>query len=284
MIEIVICDDEETDLKEVSKMVSEICLNEVIDYNLKTYSSGEEMLERTYSIDIGILDISMCKLNGIDLGRELKKRFPEVKLIYITSYEQYCQQVINKVHAFSFLTKPIKYEDVRDQIVELLDDMEDDASGRKREFYNVTTSDEQEIEMLKLDLKDILLTDKAAISKEKKIKFDIKVDNINMDFLEAIDTTTIFGNLIDNALEAVEKVEEDRWIRISILPHQEMVFVRIENTSLPLRWRNGFPVSEKGKNHGIGLLNVKRSIEKYDGDISFQQKNGIVTVDLLLNS
>lgn len=130
---------------------------------------------------------------------------------------------------------------------------------------------------------DILLTDKAAISKEKKIKFDIKVDNINMDFLEAIDTTTIFGNLIDNAIEAVEKVKGDRWIRISILPHQEMVFVRIENTSLPLKWRNGFPVSEKGKNHGIGLLNVKRSIAKYDGDISFQQKNGIVTVDLLLN-
>lgn len=131
---------------------------------------------------------------------------------------------------------------------------------------------------------DILLTDKAAISKEKKIKFDIKVDNINMDFLEAIDTTTIFGNLIDNAIEAVEKVEGDRWIRISILPHQEMIFVRIENTSLPLKWRNDFPVSEKGKNHGIGLLNVKRSIEKYDGDISFQEKNGIVTVDLLLNS
>ena len=131
---------------------------------------------------------------------------------------------------------------------------------------------------------DILLTDKAAISKEKNIKFDIKVDNINMDFLEAIDTTTIFGNLIDNAIEAVEKAEGDRDIRISISPYHEMVIVRIENTSLPLKWRNGFPVSEKGKNHGIGLLNVKRSIEKYDGDISFQQKNGIVTVDVLLNS
>lgn len=131
---------------------------------------------------------------------------------------------------------------------------------------------------------DILLTDKATISKEKKIKFEIKVDNINMNFLEAIDATTIFGNLIDNAIEAVEKVSENKYIRISILPYQEMVLVRIENNSLPLRWRSGLPVSEKGKNHGIGLLNVKRSIEKYDGDISFQQKNGIVTVDLLLNS
>lgn len=131
---------------------------------------------------------------------------------------------------------------------------------------------------------DILFTDKATISKEKKIKFDIKVDNINMDFLEAIDATTIFGNLIDNAIEAAEKVNEDRYIQISISPYQEMVLVRIKNTSLPLKWKNGMPVSEKGKNHGVGLVNVKRSIEKYDGDISFQQTNGIVTVDLLLNS
>ena len=131
---------------------------------------------------------------------------------------------------------------------------------------------------------DILLTDKATISKEKKIKFDIKIDNIDMNFLEAIDATTIFGNLIDNAIEAVEKVNGDRYIEVSIMPYQEMVLVRIKNTSLPLKWKNGMPVSEKGKNHGIGLLNVKRSIEKYDGDISIQQKNGIVTVDLLLNS
>ena len=104
MIEIIICDDEIKDLQDISKIVCEVCLNEVIDYNLKTYSSGEEKLDQTYSMDIGILDISMSELNGIDLGRELKKRFPEVKLIYITSYEKYCQQVINKVHAFSFLT------------------------------------------------------------------------------------------------------------------------------------------------------------------------------------
>lgn len=131
---------------------------------------------------------------------------------------------------------------------------------------------------------DILLTDKATISKEKKIKFDIKIDNIDMNFLEAIDATTIFGNLIDNAIEAVEKVNGDRYIEVSIMPYQEMILVRIKNTSLPLKWKNGMPVSEKGKNHGIGLLNVKRSIEKYDGNISIQQKNGIVTVDLLLNS
>lgn len=131
---------------------------------------------------------------------------------------------------------------------------------------------------------DILLTDKVTISKEKGITFSVKIDNIKLDFLEAIDVTTIFGNLIDNAIEATEKVTGDRYVRINISPYKEMVFIRIENTSLPLKWKNGLPVSDKGKNHGIGLLNVKRSIEKYDGDMTFNQQANVVAVDLLLNS
>lgn len=169
MIEIAICDDELADLKEISQIVGEICLSEVIDYKLTAYTSGKEMLEQTYSMDIGILDIAMRELNGIDLGRELRKRFPEVRLIYITSYEQYCQQVINKVHAFSFITKPVKYEKVREQIVELLDSVEEDASGRKREFYNVVTSDGREIEMLKLPLKEILYFEYIKAARKIKI-------------------------------------------------------------------------------------------------------------------
>lgn len=169
MIEIAICDDELTDLKAVSQIVCEICLKEVISYRLKTYSSGKEMLDQTYSMDIGILDVSMRELNGIDLGRQLKKRFPDVKLIYITSYENYCYQVINKVHAFSFLTKPIKYENVREQIIASLDSMEKDDSGRKREFYNVSTNDNRELEVLKLNLKDILYFEYIKTAREIKI-------------------------------------------------------------------------------------------------------------------
>lgn len=131
---------------------------------------------------------------------------------------------------------------------------------------------------------DILLSDKAVVSKEKGIRFDVKVDNVDLNFIEAIDVTTIFGNLIDNAIEAAEKVHDNKYICISISPYQEMVLVRIENTSLPLKWKNGMPVSGKGKKHGIGLLNVKRSIAKYDGAITFKQQDKIVTVDLLLNS
>lgn len=155
MVEIAICEDDSNDLKAISKLVHDICQNEVIDYHLQTYSSGEKMLEQSYMVDIGLLDIAMSGINGIDLGRELKKRFPDVRLIYITNYEQYCRQVINRVHAFSFLIKPVVYEKMREQIIELLDDLENDTSGRKYEFHNVTANGRM-VDVLQLNLKDIL--------------------------------------------------------------------------------------------------------------------------------
>lgn len=53
-------------------------------------------------------------------------------------------------------------------MLQAMDNMADDISGRKREFYNVTTSDMKEVEVLKLDLKDILYFE--YIKTERKIR------------------------------------------------------------------------------------------------------------------
>ena len=63
---------------------------------------------------------------------------------------------------------------------------------------------------------NILLTDKESVMKEKGISVTIKVDNVNLNFLAPIDITTIFGNLLDNAIEAAEKLEGGKYISIKI--------------------------------------------------------------------
>ena len=131
---------------------------------------------------------------------------------------------------------------------------------------------------------DILLTDKTVIMDEKGIDFKINIDNVNLDFIEAVDVTTIFGNLLDNSIEACECLMKDKQITINIHAFHEIISVRIENSCSDVKWKNGVPVSDKGKNRGIGLLNVKRSIEKYDGDIKFRNNNGVFVVDMFLNS
>lgn len=131
---------------------------------------------------------------------------------------------------------------------------------------------------------DILLTDKTAIMNRKSIDFDIKINHANLAFLNAVDVTTIFGNLLDNAIEACEEIKEEKSIYIEIKAFHEMITIRIKNSSPPVKWKNGFPISEKGNSRGIGLKNVKRTIEMYDGDMKLQNENGTFIVDIFLNS
>lgn len=127
MLEIVVCDDDIADLECAVTMLHKIFTSQKIAYHIEKFMSANQMLENISRIDIGILDISMEELNGIKLGRKLKEKFPDVKLVYITSYEEYCMQVINEVHAFSFLCKPLEYDKLELQILELLNQLPDSA-------------------------------------------------------------------------------------------------------------------------------------------------------------
>ena len=127
MLEIAVCDDDIADLECAVNMLHKIFTSQKIAYHIEKFMSANQMLENISSIDIGILDISMEELNGIKLGRTLKEKFPDVKLVYITSYEEYCMQVINEVHAFSFLCKPLEYDKLELQILELLNQLPDSA-------------------------------------------------------------------------------------------------------------------------------------------------------------
>ena len=127
MLEIAVCDDDIADLECAVNMLHKIFTSQKIAYHIEKFMSANQMLENISNIDIGILDISMEELNGIKLGRKLKEKFPDVKLVYITSYEEYCMQVINEVHAFSFLCKPLEYDKLETQMLELLDQLPDSA-------------------------------------------------------------------------------------------------------------------------------------------------------------
>ena len=155
MIEIAVCDDDANDLDYAVNILHEIFTAQNIGYHIKTFLSANEMLNDIRKIDIGILDIAMNELNGIKLGRKLKKeKFPNVKLIYITSYEEYCMQAINDVHAFSFLCKPLDSCKMQKQIIEVLNGIPNNII--EKEFYKVTDSKQREYASIKLKLEDIL--------------------------------------------------------------------------------------------------------------------------------
>jgi len=131
---------------------------------------------------------------------------------------------------------------------------------------------------------NILLNDKIQLTEKLHIDLQYEIGNVDLSFMNPMDITTIFGNLLDNAIEACEQVNGSSWIKLKISPYYEMIAIKVENTSNNIdRWIEGRPVSQKGFNHGIGLSNVKRAVEKYDGSMNLSKENGIFQCNVLIN-
>lgn len=129
-----------------------------------------------------------------------------------------------------------------------------------------------------------LLSDKLRLAKKMGIDFQINAASINVDFMEPIDITTLFGNLIDNAITASSKCTDKRYISLDANAYKDMLSIRIQNSICePVPIDNGKIDYVAKKSNGIGLLNIQRCIDSYFGSIIYKNLNGLLVCDILLN-
>lgn len=77
-----------------------------IDFEIYAYTSGENLLNSNVKFNIAILDVDMPGINGIELGKRLRKNNPHIVLLYITAYQQYLDEALN-LNAARFFEKPL---------------------------------------------------------------------------------------------------------------------------------------------------------------------------------
>lgn len=129
-----------------------------------------------------------------------------------------------------------------------------------------------------------LLSDKKRVADRSGISFKIEINEVDINFMKPIDITTLFGNLIDNALEATKKCSGEKYIGLCIKEYNEMISIRIENNvEEPLVVKNGKIYSSSAKRNGVGLLNIQRCIEDYLGSIIYKYSNQLLVCDIVLN-
>ena len=105
-------------------------------------------------------------------------------------------------------------------------------------------------------------------------------------FLRIGDLTSLFGNLLDNAIEYEEKVEDvkQRFILLKISRKGHIISVHIENyCNTSVQFKDGLPLSTKGDNryHGFGVKSICYIVKKYNGNIRFYKENDIYNADII---
>lgn len=121
---------------------------------------------------------------------------------------------------------------------------------------------------------DAILSAKKAIAQSKGISFTTQIQIPQKLEVEPIDMCIIFGNAIDNAIEACEKIEgTSKKIDLTLICQDKRLFCKIANTTAEMT-KNMFKTSKSdAQNHGFGLDNIKTSLAKYNSEPTITQTN-----------
>ncbi|MGL5353202.1 MAG: sensor histidine kinase, partial [Clostridium sp.] len=105
---------------------------------------------------------------------------------------------------------------------------------------------------------NIIINEKSEKASSINILIDSKIGDVNLDGIRDIDLTTIFSNLLDNAIDEVKNFEIDRVIFLKVSSFNDFIVINVSNAlrSKPIKNKDDFK-STKKDHQGLGLQNVR---------------------------
>jgi len=134
---------------------------------------------------------------------------------------------------------------------------------------------------------DTVLTEKSLYCEANHIAIHCVADGAGLEFIDAVDLYTVFGNALDNAIECVQQIEptEQRMIDVLICREVGCLVVHIRNSMEgKLDFVDGLPRTTKEDNgyHGYGLKSIRHTVEQYGGHMNVKAENGWFSLKLLI--
>lgn len=130
---------------------------------------------------------------------------------------------------------------------------------------------------------DAILGSKAYQAENAGIRFKIVSDDLSDSFVSDRDWCSILSNLLDNAIEACEKMEGKGWIRVRLENRPFGMVWIIENACPELQDdRSEVKPKRRGVRHGTGLQSVRYAIQKYNGFLNQKREKDIFRTTLVL--
>lgn len=130
---------------------------------------------------------------------------------------------------------------------------------------------------------DAIVNSKISLAKVKEVRLDVTVKIPEELPISDVEFCILFGNLMDNAIEACEKIAvgEERFIRVYIGMFKKQFYISVANATHQKERRMAY-YSLKGEGHGFGLYRIDKIIKEKNGYINRKNEPGVFVTEIML--
>lgn len=227
-------------------------------------------------VDGGVLYLfKMLSKNAVlEMRTELAERQCELTVKYYEGIKSQYEETQKIVHDFK---KHI-------QVLESLDSNQ--AQLKENYIHELINSINSTQQQFKCDDEIVctIIGEKIKECEQENIALELNLQDIKFDFMERIEVTSLFANLLDNAIEACRESKKDKKeIYLRIHTFKDYTVIRLRNTigSLPII-REGNLQSTKAGHLGMGMTNLSNLANKYCGNVDFNYSEDYFETKIIL--
>lgn len=238
----------------------------------------------SYDLDIWLfIGIMLCVLIAIFL-------------INYYLYESH-KEAIKQYTSYFELSQKKEDENLKEELKiinkQIIDEIEKTQALLRRQLNNEAKhSIHQKYQQLKIEergqysqnkLIDYFIQKQVLYMKEKNIDEKIDIQASHDMFIDDKDFISLLFNIMNNAIEACEKVEGGKYIHFKMIEKKDILYIEVLNSKNPTIYSMHLKTTKKDSlHHGVGMNMIKNIVQEYNGHVIFEDKKDIFCVKLYL--
>lgn len=215
---------------------------------------------KAFSLYVHLMILFIC--TGVCSQNEKSQQLEVLQQMWKQDQAQF-QSVKASMDAINMKCHDLKH--FLNRVEDKLDEEELQQLRAAVEFYdsNIRTGSE---------VLDVILCEKALLCQQNGIQFQCMADGSLLSFLTAVQIYTIFGNVMDNAVEAVSKLDDPEKKLICLTCRQINNHLVIEQSNFCVPGSNTERTSKMdASRHGFGLKSIRYIAGRYGGTVEIRQ-------------
>lgn len=263
----------------VSAMNLCICMVLSVATDHAEFSNEAFLICKIYAI----LGCMLCLITQVGLFRDGKmartNRILQQMMEMERSQHQLSRETIDLIN--------IRCHDLRHQI-DRLNNLSDEKRQKSVEELSRAIMIYDSIVKTGSEALDTILMEKKLLCEKYHIRFSFVGDGKLLSMLDEVDVYALFGNMLDNAIESLQKEpdEEKRLITLRIYARMKMLYIEVDNYfSTPLLYKNGEIQTSKRHEpgmHGYGIKSIAFIVNQYKGDLLITTENNHFVLQIML--